>query len=151
MDTVSWPRTVALRKWDHRFIGIALEVASWSKDPSTKVGAVLVSPCKKKVSWGYNGFPAGIADTKERLSNKELKNKLTVHAELNCILNATETIGWTMYVTKPPCIKCAAAIIQAGIEVVVCPSLDPNSSWFLDQKEAQNILTESHTVVVVTK
>lgn len=74
-----------------------------------------------------------------------------MHAELNCILNATDTIGWTLYVTKPPCIKCAAAIIQAGIAVVVCPSLDPNSSWFLDQKEAQNILIESRTVVVVAQ
>lgn len=151
VDTVNLPKIVALRKWDQRFINVAKEVASWSKDPSTKVGAVLVSPCRKKVSWGYNGLPSSIADTDERLLNKELKNKLTVHAELNCILNATDTIGWTLYVTKPPCIKCAAAIIQANIEVVVCPELDPNSSWFLDQKEAQKILIESRTVIVVAK
>lgn len=145
------PKIVAARKWDQRFLNVANEIASWSKDPSTKVGAVLVSPCKTKVSWGYNGLPRSIADTDERLLNKELKNKLTVHAELNCILNATDTIGWTLYVTKPPCIKCAAAIIQAKIATVVCPALDPNSSWFLDQKEAQNILMESRTVIVIAK
>jgi deoxycytidylate deaminase len=83
--------------------------------------------------------------------NKKLKNKLTVHAELNCIINATDTIGWTLYVTKPPCIKCAAAIIQAKIATIVCPALDSNSSWFLDQKEAQIILMESRTVIIIAK
>ncbi len=140
----------AKRKWDKRFITLAKEIASWSKDPSTKVGALLVSPCKKKVSWGYNGLPSGIEDSDIRLKNKELKNQLTVHAELNCILNATETKGYTLYVTKPPCVRCAAAIIQAGIAIVVHPELVEESSWFNDQIMAQNLLTESHTVIVIT-
>lgn len=142
-------KTDANPKWDQRFLNVAKEVASWSKDPSTKVGAVLVSPCKTKVSWGYNGLPRSIVDTDERLLNRELKNKLTVHAELNCILNATDTAGYTLYVTKPPCTACAIAIMQAKIKVVVCPDLDSSSSWYEDQKMAQNILTESHTVVVI--
>ena len=132
-------------KWDHRFMGIARdEVATWSKDPSTKVGCVLVSPDRRQIAMGYNGLPAGVRDTAERLGDKVLKNQLTVHAELNAILNArVDLTGWTLYVTKPPCVSCAAAIIQAGIKKVVCPPLEMHSSWFKSQAQAWDLLTEA--------
>jgi dCMP deaminase len=110
-------------KWFHRWMRIAKEAASWSKDPSTKVGAVIYDEQNTPHSMGYNGFARGVDDTDERLLNKEQKYKLVVHAEANAILNATRTgarlAGCTMVVTHPPCPACASMIIQAGITRVV--------------------------------
>lgn len=151
LDTPLLVSNDAISKWDERFLIMAFTIASWSKDPDCKVGAILVSPDKTKVSWGYNGLPRGIPDSIEVLEDKQEKNLLTVHAELNCLLNATETKGWTLYCTKPPCIKCALALIQAQVAKVVCMPLDQNSSWFLDQKKAKNLLIKSHVVVTETQ
>lgn len=141
----------AVNKWDERFLVLAYGVASWSKDPACQVGSLLVSPDKTKVSWGYNGLPRGFDDSPSILLDREEKNALTVHAELNCILNATETEGWTLYCTKPPCTRCALAIIQAKVARVVHPALAEKSTWILDQKKAQNILIKSHVVVTETQ
>lgn len=105
-------------KWNDRFLSLAHEIATWSKDPSTKVGAVIVRPDKTIASVGYNGFPRGTDDTYGAREEKLLK---TVHAELNAILSAREPLhGYTIYVTPLcPCANCAAAIIQAGITNVV--------------------------------
>lgn len=73
-------------KWDRHFIRIAREVASISKDPSTKVGVVLVKN-RRIIGTGYNGFPEGIADTPERLNDRPTKYKLMLHAEENAIAN----------------------------------------------------------------
>lgn len=107
--------------WDDRFLALAEHVAGWSKDPSTKVGAVIVSPDRRQITIGYNGFPQGIADD-GRLLDREEKYALVVHAELNAILNApTRPAGATLYVWPlAPCSACAAAIIQSGIKRVVC-------------------------------
>ena len=114
-------------KWDQRFLRIAREVADWSKDPGTKVGAVLVSE-RRIIATGYNGFPEGIHDTDERYEDRDTKLMLTVHAELNALLNAAKsgamTKGSTLYVTFPPCVNCCTAVVQSGIERVVCPELD---------------------------
>ena len=53
-------------KWDRRFLALAEHVADWSKDPSTKTGAVIVRPDRTIASMGYNGFPRGMADTDDR-------------------------------------------------------------------------------------
>lgn len=110
-------------KWFYRWMNIAQEVACWSKDPSTKVGAVIYDSQNTPHSMGYNGFARGVEDTDERLLDKEQKYKLVVHAEANAILNATRTgarlAGCTMVVTHPPCPACASMIIQAGITRVV--------------------------------
>lgn len=104
-------------KWDDRFLELASLISSWSKDPSTKVGAVIVRPDKTIASIGYNGFPRGTDDTYTTREEKLLK---TVHAELNAILSAREPLhGCTLYVTPLcPCSNCAAAIIQSGITAV---------------------------------
>ena len=72
-------------KWDGRYLALAEQVASWSKDPSTQVGAIAVNPLGNVVAQGYNGFPRGIADSDERYNDREKKYKYIVHAETNCI------------------------------------------------------------------
>ena len=110
-----------LSKWDERFIELARLVAAWSKDPSTKVGAVIVRPDRTIASLGFNGFARGVDDTEERLNNRELKYPLTIHAEANALMSANEKLnGCTLYVTPLlPCHACAGLIIQSGISKVV--------------------------------
>ncbi len=110
--------------WDDRYLKMAALVASFSKDPSTKCGAVIVRPDKTVCSVGFNGFPAGCSDDSELYGNRELKYSRVVHAEVNAVLHAREPLnGYTMY-TWPPgygpsCDRCTAVIIQAGIKAVV--------------------------------
>ena len=109
-------------KWDGRFLSLATHISGWSKDPSTKVGCVVVGPDREIRSTGFNGFPRGIADTDERLSDRDLKYPLICHAEENAIMHAAR-IGLalkdcTAYVTWPPCTRCARSLIQAGISEV---------------------------------
>lgn len=95
-------------------------VASWSKDPSTQCGAVIVNSKNRIVSVGYNGFPAMVADTQERLNNREQKYKYILHAEQNAILNTNQDLeGCTMYVTHPCCSRCVVEIAAKGIRRVV--------------------------------
>lgn len=109
------------QKWDRRFLKLAQEVATWSKDPSTKVGSVIVNH-RRIVSLGFNGFPHGVEDTEERLNNRDEKLARTMHAELNAILNARGSVtGMTLYCTFFPCSNCGLAIIAAGIHRVVAP------------------------------
>ena len=94
--------------------------ASWSKDPSTKVGAVIVNSDRVEVGHGYNGFPRGVDDDWTRYADRPTKYSLVVHAELNAILNANGSVrGCTLYITAPACSECAKAIIQSGISRVV--------------------------------
>jgi len=111
--------TARLQTWA---IEMAHHVATLSKDPSTKVGAVLFDEKRRIVSAGYNGFARGVADTDERLGNRDVKYRLVLHAEKNAILFATgPTHGCTMVVTHPCCAQCAALIIQAGVAHVMWP------------------------------
>lgn len=102
--------------WDQRMIDLAEHVAQWSKDPVTKVGAVITDHCNRVVSVGYNGFPRWVKDDAERYVDQETKYGFVVHAELNAILNANQNLsGNTIYTTLFPCRECAKAIIQSGI------------------------------------
>tara|TARA_R110000803_G_scaffold53449_2_gene109699 strand:+ start:2489 stop:2947 length:459 start_codon:yes stop_codon:yes gene_type:complete len=118
-------------KWDKRFLSLAQQVAGWSKDPSTRVGAIAVNSIGSVVAQGYNGFPRGIEDTELRYNDRELKYRYVVHAEMNCIFNAawngSSLDGCTLYVWPlPACHECAKGIIQSGIERVVSPDFaDP--------------------------
>ena len=76
-------------KWDRRYLDLAAEVSKWSKDPSSKIGAVAVGSKGQVLSQGYNGFPRGIVDGGVRLNEREIKYKYIVHAEMNLIYNAT--------------------------------------------------------------
>lgn len=122
-----------MNKWHNRFLQIAKETASWSKDPSRKIGAVIVGEQKQIISAGYNGFPRGIEDTPERLNDRETKYKFVVHAEMNSIYNAihnnVSTVGASIYVTGlPVCRECAKAIIQVGIKNVYMDT-KPIDNW----------------------
>ncbi len=107
-------------KWDDRFLAMARMVASWSKDPSTQVGAVIVDHNRRVIGTGYNGFPRGIADHSERLADKALKHEMVVHAEVNAIRNAARSVDHcTLYTTAFPCPRCASEIVQSGIKRIV--------------------------------
>ncbi|MCL9774389.1 MULTISPECIES: dCMP deaminase family protein [Vibrio] len=117
-------------KWAKRFIQMAELVGSWSKDPSTQVGAVITKN-NRIVSVGFNGYPHGISDSAES-DERETKYLKTLHAEENAILFAKRDLdGCEIWVTHFPCPNCAAKIIQTGISVVHCPaqSEDFLSRW----------------------
>ena len=113
--------------WDEYFMGLAHLSALRSKDPSTQVGACIVSEDKKVVGIGYNGFPRGCSDDEfpwERDGGFiDTKYAYVVHAELNAILNSNQDLrGCTVYVSLFPCNECAKAIIQSGITRIVYES-----------------------------
>lgn len=130
-------------KWDLRFIGIAREVAGWSKDPNRKVGAVVVRD-RRILSTGYNGLPSGYPDDYTNLSDAQ-KNALTIHAEANAVANAPcDLKGATIYVAGlHPCAQCAALIVQSGITRVVY-DFEPNrdSSWSDSVAAAKDIFKQ---------
>lgn len=129
-----------MANWEKRYLDIAKDVASWSKDPSKKIGAVIVGNKGQIISQGYNGFPRGIEDYKSRYENRETKYKYVVHAESNAIYNAihngANTDGATIYVTGlPVCHECAKAIIQVGIRRVIMDTRPDETTW----KESGNL------------
>jgi len=111
---------IDLCKWDYRFLDLAELVSSWSKDPSTKVGAVITDRDNRIVSVGYNGFPKSIYDD-DRLKNRDTKYKIIIHGEMNAILFANRSLEDCTLYTYPfmPCPRCASMIIQTGIQRVV--------------------------------
>jgi dCMP deaminase len=103
------------------FLGMAQYVASRSKDPSTKVGAVVVRPNRTVASVGYNGFPRGVCDDPARYSDRPTKYLMVCHAEQNALHSASDDVsGSTLYCTLHPCAQCAGSIIQRGVARVVC-------------------------------
>lgn len=117
-------------KWEYRFIDLAKFISCWSKDPSTKVGAVIVDSRNRIVSVGYNGFPVGIEDSQILLNSREMKYKKIVHAEANSILFANKSLDNCSLYCFPmfPCSNCCALIIQSGIRKIIAP-LSTNPRW----------------------
>ena len=76
-------------KWDIRYLELAKQLSTWSKDPSSKIGAVAIGDKGQVLSCGYNGFPRNIVDSGERLNDREQKYNYIVHAEMNVIYNAS--------------------------------------------------------------
>jgi dCMP deaminase len=135
-------------KWDKRFLNLAQHIATWSKDPSTKVGCVVVGPDREIRSTGFNGFPRGIEDSLERLENRNLKYPLICHAEENAIMHAARIgvslRGCIAYVTWPPCTRCARSLVQAGISEVIYPAeLDIPERWREDFDMSMGMLNEA--------
>lgn len=140
-------------KWDRRFMRIAMnEISSWSKDPSTKCGALVVVD-RNIISTGYNGFPAGVADSVERLSDRAIKNSLIIHAELNALHKATQDVsGGTIYVWPlPPCHQCAGHIISRKISrvVAVIPSEELAQRWGDSNSLAKSLFDEAGVELVL--
>lgn len=117
-----------MTNWDQRLLSLAQHIATWSKDPSTKVGAVIVDQDRRIVSCGYNGVPRGVQEA----ASREDKLLRTIHAEANALHFASNVTGCTLYVTAQPCAHCAGHIIQRGIARVVCfkPSEDYMQRWY---------------------
>ncbi|MBP5399316.1 MAG: dCMP deaminase family protein [Alphaproteobacteria bacterium] len=125
-------------KWHYRFMDVAKLVATWSKDPSTKTGAVVVGPDKEIRATGYNGPVRGVIDNVPERLERPTKYDFFEHAERNAIYNACLTgvslKGCVMYATHPPCTDCARAIIQSGIKMVVTNEMkidanSPSGTW----------------------
>lgn len=116
--------------WDLRFLSLAKHVSDWSKDPSTKVGSVLVDENRRVLSMGYNGFPAQIRDDAEQYLNRDLKLKKVVHAEANAIVFAQRNLSTSTLYVWPlmPCSNCAGLVIQSGIKKVVSVE-NENPKW----------------------
>lgn len=141
-------------KWDRRYLEMARLVSTWSKDPSTQVGAVLVNYDYQKEFVGYNGFPVGVDDSPERYADRELKYKIVVHAESNALRKAGDfySRGSTLYVypsfSFPPiCNECAKDAIQGRIKEIV--GYEPNMNdprvqrWLEAIKVSQMMFTEA--------
>ncbi|CAC9596774.1 dCMP deaminase (EC 3.5.4.12) [uncultured Gammaproteobacteria bacterium] len=144
-----------LDKWDKRYLALAAEVSTWSKDPSTQVGAVTVGSKKEVLSQGFNGFPRGIHDTDERYNNRDTKYKLVVHAEMNAIYNATYSgtslDGATLYVYGLPiCSECAKGIIQVGIKKVVVEKSKELDNWNESVQLSKEMFDESGVELIIT-
>jgi len=125
-------------KWNYRFLELAELIASWSKDTSTKTGAVIIGPDKEIRATGYNGLVRKVDDNIPERMERPTKYDFFEHAERNAIYNAcltgTSLKNCTIYCTLTPCTDCARAIIQTGIKAVVTYEYkpkadDPKNTW----------------------
>lgn len=141
-----------MTKWDKRFLDLATHVATWSRDPSTQVGCVIVNPRRQIVSTGFNGFPVGVDDDPARYADRPTKYLMILHAEQNAVLQAGGDVrGGTAYVTHPPCSQCAAVLIQAGIVRIVTVKPDAGmAERFRDSFAAAEIMLREAGVEAVT-
>ena len=148
MITLILPTVYMSDKWDLRFLELARHISDWSKDPSTKVGCVVVGPDREIRSTGFNGFPRGIEDDDDRLQNREKKYPMICHAEENAIMHAARIgislKGNTAYVTWPPCSRCTRSLIQAAINEAVFPSeVEIPERWEEDFSIAMEMMEEA--------
>jgi len=134
--------------WDEWFVGMAKYVSTASKDPSTQVGAVIVDRKNRVISTGYNGFPRGVDDLPERLTTRDVKYTMIVHAEINAILFATQPLdGATLYLWPfLSCSHCSSIIINTGIKKVVAP-FNYNERWAGSIKLSQALYHEAGVAV----
>jgi dCMP deaminase len=140
-------------KWHKRFAEMTKMVSSWSKDPSTQVGAVIVDEDNRIISCGYNGFPKSIPDDEQLLMDRDFKYDVIIHAEENAIMFANTSLkGKTIYVTHHPCPKCASKIAQTGISRVVVttkPSADFMERWKVSMARSKYILQHAEVDVLI--
>jgi dCMP deaminase len=111
-----------MTSWNDYFMQLAWTAALRSKDPTTKVGCIIVSEDNVVAATGYNGIPMGVDDLPERME-RPAKYLWTAHAEENAIALAARVgarlRGGTAYVTHGPCSRCARSLIQAGVKTVI--------------------------------
>lgn len=141
--------------WDECFLRFADQASTMSKDPDRHVGAVLVTPDRRQLSIGYNGFPPEVPDMPDLLNNRAFKLANMVHAEDNCLRQAPfRSAGCTMYITRFPCDVCAGKLVDAGVARVVAPKPELGhrrwgSSWrqALDHLQANGVEVTFHEVI----
>ena len=143
-----------MNKWDQRFMDMAQMVSTWSKDPSSQIGAVAVNSEHRILATGYNGFPRGIEDTEERLNDRDQKYPRIIHAEMNVLMNAlyngVSVKNATLYVFGlPVCPDCTKSVIQAGIKRVVIPyPIEVPGRWKQVWDEQSKPMLEEAGVIV---
>jgi dCMP deaminase len=147
-------------RYDRYFLQLCHDTAKMSKDPSTQVGAVIVDQDRIVRATGFNGFPRGVHDDKDRYENRELKHKMVVHGEMNAMMAAARVgvplKGCTLYLSAhdsmqnhrkwggPPCHECTKHLIQAGItEIVSLPAKDAPERWQSSLALAAEMLYEA--------
>mgnify|MGYP003328242487 FL=1 len=137
-------------KWHKRFLDLAKHISTWSKDPSTQVGAVIVDNSKRIISTGYNGFSMGVHDNIERLENRDIKYEMIVHGEINAIVFARQDLTNTTLYTYPfmPCSRCASIVIQSGIKTVVAP-FNNNPRWKDSFEITQTLFAEAGVELIL--
>lgn len=136
-------------KWLDHFMTLAKFCAGMSKDPSTQVGAVIVRPDRTVASTGFNGYPHGCDDSD--YTGRERKYQRIVHAEMNAIMSARESIhGYTLF-TWPiqPCERCMPHIIQSGIRQLVVQDMDASQRWFESAVLGRGMALEAGVSVVI--
>ena len=146
--------TYNISKWDRRFLDLAKFISHWSKDPSTKCGAVIADLRNRIISVGFNGFPVGVNDSEERLKDRETKYSLILHAERNAILFANQPLDGCRLYTYPfmPCDIDAAIIVQVGIAEVISPfaSVKHLERWAHKFELAHQIFNEGNVNLILT-
>ncbi len=148
---------VTNEKWRSRLLKMAKDVASWSKDQSTKVGAVITTPDGKPVSWGFNGMPMGVDDDVAERHVRPYKYKWFGHAEQNAMDLAPigDLSNCVMFVTFSPCSRCAQSIINKKIKTVVIDAEFTADKmpehWQEDMKAAVEMLTEAGVTIIAGK
>lgn len=144
-------------KWHKRFLKLAAEISTWSKDQSTKVGAVVIGPDREPRGFGFNGFPRKVNDDIPHRHERPAKYKYGEHAERNALYQMTlvgiPAKGCTLYTTHFPCADCARAVIQTGIiEVVIGKTTlteDFKSRWSEDIKISEELLSEAGVTITI--
>jgi len=155
MNLSKWETLPGLTRWENRFVKLADHVSTWSKDPNTKIGAVVALPFSRQIlSTGYNGLPRGVDDGVPERSSRENGEKYYWygHAERNAIYNAArfgiQLMDSIIHLNAGmPCTGCAIAIIQAGIKGVVCqdghPTGTDNPKWTEEAERSRVMFKEA--------
>lgn len=130
----------SLSQW---LIDMAFSASMRSRDPSTKVGAVIIRQDKSVAAIGYNGFPRGMEDRPEWYEDRSEKYDRVIHAEMNALLSMKEhAAGTIVAITHPPCKDCAKHLAAAGVAKVIwqhCPGIEAR----FDTRRSEEILRDS--------
>ena len=135
------------REWDEYFMNIAEAVSAKSKDPSSKMGCVIVDKNKRVVSLGYNGMIQGADESKMTLSERPMKYYFVIHSEMNAVLFSHQDLtGCTIYNRVATCENCLKYCLQAGIKRFVYRELRVHSYSTDPKKSMTNIETDEAVV-----
>ena len=139
------------RAWDEYFMQIAETVATKSKDPSSKMGCVIVDQNKRVVSLGYNGMLQGADESKMTLSERPMKYYFAIHSEMNALIFARRDLtGCTIYNRVATCENCLKYCLQAGIKRFVYRELRVHSHSADPKKSMTNIETDEAVIRLLT-
>ncbi len=144
-------------RWDRRYQELARQVGQWSKDPSTKVGAILVRPNNSIASTGYNGFPPGADDSPELYQNREYKYQHVIHAEVNALnFHGDAAPGYSLYTSFPCCPDCVVFAGHRGVTRIIEPALPilgRNEEWISEWNQRMNasrVIAEGFNIALET-